>query len=325
MLAALFVPALMAGPEIAVIRDWAEDSAGALAPGLGRETPTAAGAFQPVAPSRFLDARTTAPVAPDASVTFQVGGINGIPANASAVVFNLTATEPSSYGFVTAYASGTSRPGSSNVNFNTGQTIPNSVTVPVGADGKVSLFNRSSGTTHLIADVSGYYLAGTPTAAGAFQPLAPRASWTPAPQPQSGARLELDLDPSFEHGILLDTGNLSLDGTPLAVDHLHYLRPGRSRIVLEAGQAPARLLLLGGEPLGERIVMWWNFVGRTHEEVVAYRSAWQAEIGAEPADPPAGNTYPDETPYPRFGPFPDGYPAPLPAPALPNAQLRARG
>ena len=141
----------------------------------------------------------------------------------------------------------------------------------------------------------------------------------------AGARLELNLDPSFEHGILLDTGDMTLDGTPMAVDHLHYLRPGHGSIVLEAGQTPGRVLILGGEPLGEEIVMWWNFVGRSHDEVVAHRAAWQAEIGAEPAAAPAGGIYPDGVPYPRFGPFPEGYPAPLPAPALPNARLRPRG
>jgi hypothetical protein len=73
-------------------------------------------------------------------------------------VFNLTVAEANSFGFVTAYASGTSRPLASNVNFNVGQIVPNSVTVPVGADGRVSLFNRSSGSTHLLADVSGYFL-----------------------------------------------------------------------------------------------------------------------------------------------------------------------
>lgn len=142
---------------------------------------------------------------------------------------------------------------------------------------------------------------------------------------KAGARLELDLDPSFEHGILVDTGQISLDGTAMAVDHLHYLRPGRDRLVLEAGRTPARVLILGGEPLGEQIVMWWNFVGRTHEEVVAYRAAWQAEIDAGPAAPPPDGTYADGAPFPRFGPFPAGQPAPLPAPALPNAQLRPRG
>ena len=99
-------------------------------------------------------ARLTGPV------SFQAGGAHGIPAKVSAVTFNLTVTEPRLIGFITAYASGTQRPGSSNVNFLAGQTVANSVTVPVGADGKVTLFNRSYGTTHLIADVSGYYLPG---------------------------------------------------------------------------------------------------------------------------------------------------------------------
>ncbi|MGO4492281.1 pirin family protein [Arthrobacter sp. 2YAF22_2] len=140
-----------------------------------------------------------------------------------------------------------------------------------------------------------------------------------------GSKLELALDPAFEHGVLLDTGDLRLDGEQVPVDHLVYLPTGRSALVLEAGVNPVRALVLGGVPLGEQIVMWWNFIGRTHEEVVAYRDAWQAEIGAEAATPPGGGTYPDGAPYPRFGPFPDNTPAPLPAPALPNVQLRPRG
>lgn len=135
----------------------------------------------------------------------------------------------------------------------------------------------------------------------------------------AGARLELELDPASEHGVLLDAGDLALDGDPVPEDHLVYLPLGRGRVVLEAGLHPVRALLIGGEPLGEQIVMWWNFVGRSHEEVVSYRAAWQAEIGAEPA--PAA----DEAATPRFGPYPEGQPAPLPAPALPTVQLRPRG
>jgi serine protease len=123
-------------------------------------TATAAGTFKAVTPSRFLDTRNNAAAAADSSVSFQVGGSNGVPADASAVVFNLTVAESNSFGFVTAYASGTDRPNASNVNFNVRQIVPNSVTVPVGGDGRVSLFNRSSGSTHLLADVSGYFLAG---------------------------------------------------------------------------------------------------------------------------------------------------------------------
>ena len=54
-------------------------------------------------------------------------------------------------------------------------------------------------------------------------------------------------------------------------------RPARTRISLDAGD-DVRVLLLGGPPFGEAIVMWWNFVGRSHEEVVAFRDAWQAQL-----------------------------------------------
>ena len=71
-----------------------------------------------------------------------------------------------------------------------------------------------------------------------------------------------------------------------------------------------RVLLLGGPPFGEAIVMWWNFVGRSHEEVVAFREAWQAQL--------ADGGYADG----RFGiPTGDELP-PIPAPALPNARLK---
>ncbi|UKA62691.1 beta strand repeat-containing protein [Arthrobacter sp. FW306-04-A] len=159
-------------------------------------TPTVAGAFQPTAPFRALDTRSGAAVGADSPVSFQVGGVNGIPANVSAVTFNLTVTDPQSFGFAAAYASGTNRPNSSNVNFARGQTVPNSVTVPVGADGKVTLFNRSGSSTNFIADVSGYYIAGTPTVAGAFQPTAPfRALDT-----RSGAAVGADSPVSFQVG-----------------------------------------------------------------------------------------------------------------------------
>ena len=137
---------------------------------------------------------------------------------------------------------------------------------------------------------------------------------------ETGATLSLDTDPTFEHGLLVDTGALLVDGHPVAKDHLAYLPAGRSSVTLAAGVEPLRVLLIGGEPLGEQIVMWWNFVGRSHEEIVAYRAQWQAEIGAGDAPAAAGTG----TAGPRFGTFPAGEPAPLPAPALPNARLRPR-
>ncbi|MDQ6740359.1 MAG: hypothetical protein M3021_08340 [Actinomycetota bacterium] len=135
--------------------------------------PNTPGAFQAVAPSRFLDTRTTTPVGPDSTVSFQVGGVNGVPANVAAVVFNLTVADAKSFGFISAYASGTTRPNASNVNFNAGEIVPNLTMVPVGADGKVTLYNRSAGATQLLADVSGYFLSGAPSTPGAFSAVAP--------------------------------------------------------------------------------------------------------------------------------------------------------
>ncbi|MGY2746614.1 hypothetical protein [Arthrobacter sp. UYCu723] len=165
------------------------DVTGYYAPG----TPATPGAFKSLAPSRILDTRNASAVAADTPLSFQVAGVNGIPASVAAVVFNLTVTEPKSFGFVTAYASGTARPNASNLNFNTGQNVPNLVTVPVGADGKVTVFNRSAGTTQLIADVAGYYLPGTPTASGAFKAIGP----TRALDTRTGSAVGADSAVSF--------------------------------------------------------------------------------------------------------------------------------
>ncbi|WP_307089160.1 hypothetical protein [Arthrobacter sp. B2I5] len=136
-------------------------------------TPAVAGAFVAVGPSRLLDTRTSSPLAPNSVQSIRVAGVNGIPADASAVVFNLTVTQPTSVGHIRAYPSGTQAPNTSNVNFLQNDTTANAVTVPIGPDGQVSLLNTSAGTTHLIADINGYYIGGQPTAAGAFVAVAP--------------------------------------------------------------------------------------------------------------------------------------------------------
>ncbi|MDQ0849000.1 hypothetical protein QFZ65_000938 [Arthrobacter sp. B3I9] len=132
------------------------------------------GTFVPITPSRMLDTREGSAAAKDSTVSFQVGGVNGIPAKVASVVFNLTVTSPQADGYITAYASGqATAPNASNLNFVAGQTVANLVTVPVGNDGKVTLLNSSPGSSQLIADVSGYYVTGTPSTPGAFQSLAP--------------------------------------------------------------------------------------------------------------------------------------------------------
>ena len=134
-----------------------------------------------------------------------------------------------------------------------------------------------------------------------------------------GARLELDVDPGHEHGFLVDEGVLGLEGHEVKPSELAYVEPGRRSIVLTAGDEPVRLLVLGGEPFDEPIVMWWNFVGRTHEEVAGYRQEWQDQITR------FGSLVPDSRKVAdgRFGRVDHPRP-PIPAPPLPNARLKER-
>ena len=139
-----------------------------------------------------------------------------------------------------------------------------------------------------------------------------------------GAAVGLDLADEFEHAFLPDGGALELDGEPVAEAHLAYAAPGRARVRLaNPGPSLLRVMILGGPPFGEEITMWWNFVGRSHEEIAAFRSQWQAQIGAEEFSPENVGEH-DGAP---FGPVVEltGGEGALPAPALPNVRLRPRG
>ncbi|GAA4122806.1 pirin family protein [Nocardioides fonticola] len=125
------------------------------------------------------------------------------------------------------------------------------------------------------------------------------------------AEVVVPVPPDHELGVLLDTGSLTVDGTPLQPADLGYLAPGRDALRLRAGSDGARLLLLGGPPFGEEIVMFWNFIGRDHDEIVGYRDAWQAQV-AGGRDAPG-----------RFGVV-AGDQERIPAPELPNVRLRRR-
>jgi quercetin 2,3-dioxygenase len=128
-----------------------------------------------------------------------------------------------------------------------------------------------------------------------------------------GASLTLDLDTSFEHGFLVDAGPVRLNGSLVSPSDLGYLELATPAVRIEAGETAARLILLGGEPLGEQIVMWWNFIGRTHEEIVDFRSEWQRDV------------IDGENPAGRFGSIPDFPGSPLPAPVMPSVRLKPRG
>ncbi|WP_396643267.1 hypothetical protein [Microbacterium sp.] len=135
--------------------------------GESQPDPTEPGAFDSLDPARLLDTRVGngAPqtaVAANGTIDLQVTGRGGVPSTGvAAVVVNVTVVGAATGGFLTVYPSGTTQPTASNLNYTPGQTIPNLVTVKIGTAGKIKLTNNSAGTIHLIADVAGYYLAGT--------------------------------------------------------------------------------------------------------------------------------------------------------------------
>jgi quercetin 2,3-dioxygenase len=89
------------------------------------------------------------------------------------------------------------------------------------------------------------------------------------------ARTELTLNPAFEYGVMVLEGGAHIDGEALAPGALLYFGPGRERLVVDAPTA-TRLLLIGGEPFGEEILLWWNFVGRSFEEMEQATRDWVA-------------------------------------------------
>ena len=88
------------------------------------------------------------------------------------------------------------------------------------------------------------------------------------------ARTELPLDPDFEHGVLTLEGEATVGGERISTGTLLYLAAGRDRLAVETGSS-ARLLLIGGEPFGEQVLLWWNFVARTYDEMEQATRDWR--------------------------------------------------
>ena len=126
-----------------------------------------------------------------------------------------------------------------------------------------------------------------------------------------GATIDIPVNPEHEHGILVDTGTFAVanaGGVIVEPTEMGYIGLGATMLSLtNRSDGDGRVILLGGEPLDEDIIMWWNFIGRTHGEIVGYREEWMARSD-------------------RFGQV-QGYTGDiqhLPAPALPHSQLKPR-
>ena len=145
-------------------------------------------------------------------------------------------------------------------------------------------------------------LDGVRSPARVFTPLVGAELRLPA-----GEQATMPLRPEFEYGLLVVHGEALVNGLRVAPDQLAYFEPAEfAELQLEAsGSGELLAVLLGGEPFGEPIVMWWNFIGRTADEIVEMREQWNAR---------------DQ----RFGEVVDEVGGWIPAPDLPNATLRAR-
>jgi hypothetical protein len=145
---------------------------------IERAVPSTPSYFIPVTPARLLDTRNgvggnLSPLAEDSFTELAVTGVGGVPAaNVTAVVLNVTVTNTTGDGYITVSPSGETRPIVSNINFVPGQTVPNLVTVKLGANGRVNIYN-SAGSTDVIADVAGYYTSVAPPSGGHFTALTP--------------------------------------------------------------------------------------------------------------------------------------------------------
>jgi hypothetical protein len=135
-------------------------------------TPGPDGFYNPLVPARLLDTRNgtgsvAGPVSSGSTLTLQVTGRGGVPVSGvGAVVLNVTVTSPTATGHLTVFPAGTALPLASNLNFVAGETVPNRVTVMLGAGGQVTIFNYG-GSVHIVADVNGWFTdASVPVATG---------------------------------------------------------------------------------------------------------------------------------------------------------------
>ena len=93
-------------------------------------------------------------------------------------------------------------------------------------------------------------------------------------QIHADSELELDLNPGYEHAVLVLSGDCSFEKSALEERMLYYLGTGRSSLSITS-RAGGRVLFIGGPPFPETILMWWNFVARTPEEIAQARADWE--------------------------------------------------
>ena len=163
--------------------------------------------YHPLTPARILDTRGTATIGPNSTLNVPVGGQGGVPTTAQAAVINVTATNTTAQSYLTIYPTGQTRPGTSNLNWTAGKTVPNLVEIKLGTGGVVTVYN-AQGNVDVIFDVEGYVSVptGTPGADGLYNTLVPARvldtrNGIGAPTAQVGPGASIDLQVTGADGV----------------------------------------------------------------------------------------------------------------------------
>jgi len=267
---------------------------------------SAASYYVPLSPTRIMDTRhnvgASGPVpANGGTVKLQITGVNGVAAsNVTAVALNVTVTSNAASGNATVYPDGSPAPGTSNLNWTAGQTVPNLVVVPVGADGMVDVTNSSASTAQFVADLAGYFTSdatatdiSTYTAVGPVRAMDTRkGTGVPAGAVPPGGVVSLPVGGQNIGGVAIPSGisAVAMNVTVTAPAAGGYatvypnqtaggvavVRPTVSNLNFSANQTIANLVIV---PVGaDGKVDFYNGAGATHliADVAGYFSAGAA-------------------------------------------------
>jgi adhesin/invasin len=192
-------------------------------------TPQATGNYDAVAPVRVLGSTTTTGFALGAGATEPVtvtGSATGIPADATAVVANLTASNGSGEGFLTAFPAGATLPTAANLVYGQGQVIGNRITIPIGTNGAIDIFSNVAVNVDL--DVDGYYTGSATEPGSTFTALSTPARFTDTRTPLNGTPMAAGATETFSFA----SDGIPSDATALA-----------SNVSVEAGSSPGFLTI----------------------------------------------------------------------------------
>ncbi len=246
-----------------------------------------------VAPTRVFDSRDASPLGPRSTISVQLTGVAGVPADARAVILNLTSTSATAASFLTVYPSGEERPLASSLNTEPGVDVPNLVVTKVGADGRALIYNNA-GTGEVVVDVVGYVPSGA-----RYTPITPvRAldtrNGTGAPTAIVGPAGQIDLDvtgiggpggvPSSDVGAVLVnvTSTESTVASFVTVWPTGATRPTASSLNTEPGVDVATLVLAKVSATGR--ISLFNNAGSGHlvADVVGYFPTYSSLTSLNP-------------------------------------------